>query len=121
VKDIDAKLAELEKVWRSSRGDDREQAATRALRLCRTSHPLPGWLFKALHENRMAEDPPDTHEQRSIMVISGRMMRIRWDDVFSWASEMLADTPASGGAEAIRKSHRLVEKRYRAVKQKRQG
>jgi hypothetical protein len=74
--------------------------------------PLPDWLCTALQElltERLSFPPPKDWVRWNLVLALRDVSGLTWEETWERASEMLADTAAQGGPEAIRKSYKAFE------------
>jgi hypothetical protein len=110
--DIDNRLAAMRKAWSKSRGSERDRHLLGALNLCGPFRPLPDWLctaLQALLTERLSQPPPINWTRWNLVLALRDVSDLTWDETLERASEILADTPARGGPEAIRKSYQAIE------------
>jgi hypothetical protein len=110
--DIDNRLAAMRKAWSKSRGSERDRCLLGALNLCGPFRPLPDWLCTALQEllTERLPQPPINWTRWNLALTLHDVSGLTWEDTWERATEMLADTPAQGGPEAIRKSYQAFER-----------
>jgi hypothetical protein len=88
-----------------------------ALNLCGTFRPLPDWLYTALQAlltERLSLPPPKDWVRWNLVLALRDDPKIEprrtWEETYKLASKRLANTPARGGPEAIKKSYQAIER-----------